>query len=116
MDLATAILRVSNAGHLGPDIPVVVAPSDAVRAFTTRGEFGGTQAARFRWIPVTLDAAGPGSVAPSDVPAQRNGKSPYVRQKVAVTVKRTESSALFPIVEALKKAVAESRRDDSSRV
>jgi DNA-binding transcriptional LysR family regulator len=110
MDLSTAILRISNAAHLGRDIPVVVAPSDAALAFTSRGEFGGTLATVFRWIPVTLKDANGTS---SDVAAPRNGKSHYLKQKVAVTVKRTESAALFPIVEALKKAVAELRRDDS---
>ncbi|GAA4242972.1 hypothetical protein GCM10022255_000080 [Dactylosporangium darangshiense] len=85
-EAATAILRMRNEPATANR--VVVAPSDVALAYTTGHDFAGEGADRFRWVPITH---------------QRR----YLEYPVAVTTRKTEAAKLFPVIAALRDAVAQ---------
>ena len=89
-ETATSVLRV----HCRADREhhVVVAASDVALAFKLGREFAGPPAQRFRWVPIYH--------------RDEQGTVHQLTQKVCVTMKRAAAPSLFPVVEALRKAVA----------
>lgn len=92
-ETVTSVMRVRNGQGLNGDNDIVVAPSDVALAFKEPWEFGGPAGSNFRWIPI--------------VHVDDYGTRHLLRQRVCVTVKRTESASLFFIVDALRRAVAQ---------
>jgi DNA-binding transcriptional LysR family regulator len=88
------LTNVLRAHHRAPtDRCAVVAPSDVALAFKPGREFGGGLADRFVWVPIYHQDGG--------------GRVHQLTQRVSVTVKRTDAASLFPVMEQLRRAVAQ---------
>src|SRR5262249_39031469 len=97
-DTTTSIMAVrSEFAATGRISGIIVATSDAARAFKAGMEFGGSGAEDFKWIPIVH---------------QRDGRDLYLHHDVFVTIRSGSNEAirLRPIIRTLKQTVERMNR------